>query len=86
MSENTDPRLGEIEARLAAATPGPWRVRECPPCTERGRLEVDIWDEPGNLMVTGWCDDDEFHAPDAAFIANAPTDIAYLLTELRRRA
>ena len=78
-------RITEIENRLNAATPGPWRVRECPPCTERGRLEVNIWDEPGNLLITDWCDDDEFHRPDAEFIANAPSDVAYLLAELRKR-
>lgn len=80
-----DPRVGEIENRLNAATPGPWRVRECSPCAERGRLEVNIWDEPGNLLITNWCDDDEFHQPDAEFIAHSPSDVAYLLAELRKR-
>ena len=80
-----DPRVGEIENRLNAATPGPWRVRECSPCADRGRLEVNIWDEPGNLLITNWCDDDEFHQPDAEFIAHSPSDVAYLLAELRKR-
>jgi hypothetical protein len=71
--------LDGMKQRLEAATPGPWAVDECTPCTERGRLEVNIYDEPGNLMVTGWCDDDEFHRPDAAFIAAAPMDVARLI-------
>ena len=82
----TPERLDAITARLDAATPGPWKVRECPPCTERGRLEVNIWDEPGNLLITNWCDDDEFHRPDAEFIANAPADVAYLLDLARKQA
>ncbi|MCP1414386.1 hypothetical protein [Paenarthrobacter sp. A20] len=74
--------LAPIRARLAAATPGPWHMRECSPYTERGRLEVNIWDETRNIMITNWCDDDEIHRPNAALIANAPTDIARLLTAI----
>ena len=59
---NTE-QIAQIEARANAATEGPWKVRECAPCTERGRLEVNIWDQPGNLMITRWCDDDDLSVP-----------------------
>jgi hypothetical protein len=78
-------RLDAIHAQLDAATPGPWKVRECTPCTERGRLEVDVWDEAGTQKVTGWCDDDEFHRPDAEFIAAAPENVRYLLDLARKQ-
>lgn len=76
--------LPAIRALLEGATPGPWRVRECSPCTERGRLEVNIWDEAGNILITNWCDDDGYHAPDAAFIAAAPSIVAQLVAAVER--
>lgn len=75
--------LDEIQARADAATEGPWEARDCPPCTERGRLEVNIWDHTGNFQIASWCDDDEFHRPDAVFIAHAREDVPKLVAALR---
>lgn len=78
-----DPRAEEIRARLAVATPGPWRLAEdskhlAPrvifghhPCAFRGNLTQVA------TVETGWNPDG-----DGEFIANAPTDIAYLLAKL----
>ena len=74
----TDPRVGEIEARLAAATPGPWNVY-------RNDREVNMWVLSGdgslecNLGYLGNRPEN-----DAEFIAAAPADVAYLLAELRK--
>ena len=75
--------LEPIQARLDAATPGPWEMRQCSPCTERGRLEVNIWDKDGNFLIANWCDDDPYEPADAEFIANAPTDTARLLAAVQ---
>ena len=75
--------LEPIQNRLNAATPGPWEMRQCAPCTERGRLEVNIWDKAGNFLITNWCDDDPYEPADAVFIANAPTDQARLLAAVQ---
>ena len=71
-------RLAEIQARLDAATPGKWLLEVA------GR---EFWvqtctldsDAPVELVVAS-----VYEAPDATFIANAPTDIAYLLERVRR--
>ena len=70
-------RLAEIQARLDAATPGKWLLEVA------GR---EFWvqtctldnDAPVELVVAS-----VYEAPDATFIANAPTDIAYLLERVR---
>ena len=77
-----DPRVGEIEARLSVATPGPWvewhengtpgqlEAYNCPPAT--GAFLIDYgadWDQKQK---------------DATFIAHTPADVAYLLAELRK--
>ena len=72
-----DPRLEEIEARLAAATPGPldavvsanrkWALVLANPGTDDERTLAKV------------VDDD-----DAWMYANAPADLAYLLDELRK--
>jgi hypothetical protein len=49
-------------------------------------MEVNIWDEAGNTLITNWCDDDLFHRPDATFIANAPTDQAKLIAAIEKVA
>ncbi len=76
-------RLREIEARLQAATPGPWKV-------------CRYWNAMYNVADCGAATDGILRtvaAPDltsparvddtARFIANAPDDIAWLLAELR---
>ncbi len=74
----SDPRVGEIQARLSAATPGPWK-------TIRHDLSLYVEAESGeglqaNLGYVGNRPDN-----DAEFIASAPADVAYLLAELRAR-
>lgn len=82
-------RLAEIRERLAAATPGPWELY----ATERNviaitkgrmrsgyRREIVHWsgfdcsniDDPGQVRAN------------AALIAHAPSDLAYLLDEIAR--
>lgn len=66
-----------IKARLANATPGPWKVGystdpECPGTSINGTYDCVI--EPSGYLATD----------DAIFIANAPTDVADLLEEVER--
>lgn len=68
----TPAELDVIEARLKAATPGPWVA----PC---GALGTDVRTLGGASVA-----DDVKRADDADFIAHAPTDIAALLAEVRR--
>lgn len=72
----SDPRTEEIRTRLAAATPGPWHawdrgigweVHEGDGCAQRMCMEIN-----SEFRET-------FRAGDAALIANAPADLAYLL-------
>lgn len=74
-------RIDEIRVRLASATPGPWEYQAAtdgdpgngpthhivlgPERTRGFRVARTDWDRQGDA--------------DAEFIANAPTDIAYLL-------
>lgn len=75
--------LDEIQARADVATQGPWHTRHCPPCTELGRLEVNIWDTTGNFLITSWCDEDDDPGPDAEFIAHAREDVPRLVAALK---
>lgn len=77
-----DPRVGEIQARLAAATPGPWH------------LDRDVLDEvpsvvthkhDGALTFVTYIADTVEAEGDANFIAHSPADVAYLLGLLRER-
>lgn len=76
----SDPRVGEIQERLSAATPGPWQVDE-----------GEIRDEDfGNVVGTIWphgvpTRQLKLNPTDAEFIANAPADVAYLLAQLQTR-
>lgn len=70
-------RIEEIEARLAAATPGPWEAAF-------GGTDALVKKPDGSSISCG----DIIYAhrypkADATFIANAPDDIRYLLDELR---
>ena len=74
-------REEEIQARLDAATPGEWKQARfeggrVDPCVEadRGRLFIDV-------VLS---DDGDEGLNDAAFIANAPDDLRYLLAENAR--
>lgn len=73
----SDDRLAEIEAREAAATPGPWH-----------RLDFahdanDVWIGPSFRNVIAQVVPDDASA-DAAFIAHAREDVPWLLAEVRR--
>lgn len=81
----TTDQLAGIEARASAATEGPWKVKECAPCTGRGRLDVSIWAHDGNVSIADWCDEDEFTKADAEFIAHARTDVPALLAMVREQ-
>lgn len=66
-------REEEIKARIAAATAGPWRVEGETWLEVRGTQDP-IADMPGSIRDQA----------DAALIANAPADLAYLLSENER--
>lgn len=83
MTETIKTLIEPIQERLNAATLGPWTLQECSPCTERGRLDVIVWADNGNIPVTGWHDSDPYEAGDAVLIANAPTDQARLLAAVQ---
>jgi hypothetical protein len=69
-------RLAEIRQRLEAATPRPWRLAIA--CDEHGD------DESLALVRAGYADIATATNANAAFIANAPDDIADLLAEVER--
>lgn len=89
-----DEREQQIRERLAAATPGPWRwanwstvfgTKEEPPFLT---LEAGMPPENGvpqrgreSTWILGMADDD-IEPTNAALIANAPADLAYLLDAL----
>ncbi len=68
-------RVSQIRARLAFATPGPWRTTD----------QVGVW-----AMVHGPHNVEVAHAltymshNNGPLIANAPSDLAWLLDELER--
>jgi len=66
---NNDQRIAEIEARCELATPGPWKLGE----DETIEAESDCIACRLNTRQ------------DAEFIANARTDIPYLLGQLAER-
>ena len=67
-----DPRLDEIQARLDAATPGPWEIIGGNEYLTGIDVAIGSWDEGGIRLR------------DAEFIAMAPADVRYLLAELRK--
>ncbi len=85
----TNEQLAEIEARLNAATPGPWIDTDSKPTAE-GMLIVLAGSDPISTTareVCVFCDMEECEGEDlrdAKFIANAPADIATLIAEVRR--
>jgi hypothetical protein len=72
-------RITQIEARLEAATPGPWELDEIPETGECGVFGgPNFWYSEGHAMVCA-----NAYYDDAGFIANAREDIPYLLAALR---
>lgn len=77
--------LTPIQARLAAATPGPWDTRR----SEQPRHDtwsVTICQAEGGAGVVTWHARTAVprHEGNIALIANAPQDIADLLAEVKR--
>lgn len=91
MTEPSAERIAEIRARLEAATPGPWKTYPHPTqLLLDNRRAVFIKDrtvcattsDGGGLMAVAYCDymTPEYAERNAALIANAPADIAFLLS------
>ena len=75
----TDDRLAQIEARLSAATPGPWEVRH-DDLTDEVHVVHD--QEVVSYVCTVALADADRVEEDADLIANAPDDLRYLLDAL----
>ena len=73
--------IQEIEARLAAATPGPWDVETIP---ETGESRVVVRSNTGDPMLDVSVAPHGVRAEDAEFIAHAPEDIRALIAEVKR--
>jgi len=86
MSQNEELDLHAIEQRLLRATPGPWRFyrkSDLPLRVDDGQG----YDKKGSHLISlDWPNNDAiiFKDADGEFIANAPTDIAALIEEVRR--
>jgi hypothetical protein len=80
----TTERLDAITARLDAATPGPWRTWK-DDGGRRGSAVETAWahdvDGSDTELITDWCS-----VADAEFIADARTDIPFLLDLARKQA
>ena len=76
-------RIDDIKARLDAATDGPWGVDEIEGCVDYDGTDGVISRGVRALPNRGGLNQGDqyelFSLEDATFIANAPTDIAYLL-------
>ena len=72
--------LQAIEARLAAATQGPWDVETIP---ETGESRVVVRSNTGDPMLDVSVATHGVRAEDAEFIAHAPEDIRALLDEVK---
>ena len=75
-------RLAEIEARIEAATEGPWTV-----LPDSADWDVPILDAAGSFIC---CSPDDgvrggHLAQDAAFIAHARTDVPWLVEQVKVR-
>lgn len=78
--------LEPIKARIARATPGPWRVKETDSRSiHRGTVQVE---ENGRVIETVaecYCGGYEGHGlRNAELVANAPTDLDALVAEVER--
>ena len=72
--------IQEIEARLEAATQGPWDVETIP---ETGESRVIVRSNTGDPMLDVSVAPHGVRAEDAEFIAHAPEDIRALLDEVK---
>lgn len=72
-------RIAQIQARLDAATPGPWEDR-----VDDRTDEVDVFHDQEQVSFVASCGDKSQPRvlADAMFIANAPEDVAFLLSQL----
>ena len=73
--------IQEIEARLEAATQGPWDVETIP---ETGESRVIVRSNTGDPMLDVSVAPHGVRAEDAEFIAHAPEDIRALIAEVKR--
>ncbi|GIP55928.1 hypothetical protein [Paenibacillus vini] len=73
-------RIQEIRERLEAASPGPWTIYEY---SDYRGYEVHKYPIGYKSAITGWGKVLQTKE-DASLIANAPTDISYLLSEVER--
>lgn len=69
----SDAKLEQIKARLKAATPGPWGFHTSYPAMEP---TLEIISKPKQTSICDMVYGTEY---DRDLIANAPTDLAYLL-------
>lgn len=67
-------RVDEIKARLEAATPGPWRTNKFVTFIEAEKDGEFICQFPNYYNYNG----------NSNLVANAPADIAFLLSEVER--
>ena len=78
-----DPRVGEIEARLSAASDWPWAIDADD--FDGYAVFMDDGITWGRAYVCNGLNQGEYEGKtDAEFIANAPADVAFLLAELRK--
>lgn len=75
-------RLAEIKGRLKAATPGPWSIEEHG--TGETLFSYVNGEQFHPLNLISFDDPDARWPRNKALIANAPTDIEWLVAELER--
>lgn len=91
----TPSELDEIKARLAAASPGPWKIHPRDTCFSPGyggkEIDNDSAIKYGNQWVLGGevdglaeCSRSTFGMADAWFVANSRQDIPALITALEQ--
>lgn len=84
----TPEQLAEIDARLRAATPGPWTKDHCGGGVVRGSTLIEFVRGSSYTQVALAVGLHEKEAggqeENATFIANAPADIAALIAEVKR--
>lgn len=81
----TDEELNAIEARAAAATPGPWWVYDDGRSAGVVNGDGSTYHRPYRAMICGGdAHEGYFDGPDADFIAHARTDVPALVAEVRR--
>lgn len=85
MSAEREQRMAEIEARLASVVARPWSVAGGSDAKPGDPLALSVKSDDGYYVceMSGFIDEDDDGTVHAAFIANAPTDIEWLLAELR---